>query len=114
MIVWLGATANAATLITPFVSSRPMQIPFVVVTNVGTSPLTVSVSCNDQFGASVAPVLDSCTGIPVDPVKSCFQNLPNDVDVFCTISGSSAKMRASLSVYDVPSDSYSVVPATKK
>ena len=116
LTVALCGTAQADTLQTSFAVANAGQRLDCVVTNVGTTPITVTVTLTNLFGTTITPSLDLCNGIPLGPGKTC-QVLPaTDTDAFCTVVSSSSKVRAAIIVFGPLGSgrpTVTVFPATK-
>jgi hypothetical protein len=117
-LVLSGSIAHAVTLSTPTLSVGVAQTGVCVVTNVGTTPIEVSVELFDSAGLKVVPTGDNCAAFPTqNPHKRCFVIAPEGVEVSCVIQSSSRNVRGVLQVQDTSTNSSSlvaVVPATAK
>jgi hypothetical protein len=112
-----GSIAHAVTLSTPTIPAGPDQQNECVVTNVGTTPVTLSVDLFNEAGLRVGNVADFCSAVPLAPHRRCFVLAGEDVDVSCVIESSSRNVRAALAVGDISTFAFrtvAVVPATAK
>jgi hypothetical protein len=112
----VSSAAPAATFTTPTVLVSPNQRIQCLVTNVGKSDLTVSVSLLTGNGI-VTPYGDTCNSPapPLAPNKSCSVSRTfGDGGGFCRVVAKGSQLRASITVDDSGGKFDMVVPATKK
>jgi hypothetical protein len=117
-LVLVGSIAHAVTLSTPNVAVGVAQTSLCIVTNVGTTPVEVSVELFDEAGFKVVSTGDNCAAFPTqDPHRRCFVVAPEGANVSCVIQSSSRNVRGAIVVQDTSTTSSSlvaVVPATAK
>jgi hypothetical protein len=101
----LAAPAHTATFSTPMLQGASGGE--CLVSNVGTSPVNLTVTLYNPSGGVVAPSFSTC-GTSLGAGETCLVNKSGSVALRCTVDASSTKIRAALSV------SGQAVPATKK
>jgi hypothetical protein len=115
VLLAVSTLASAATYSTSIVTSYAGQSSMgCVVSNVGTTPIDLTVTFFDVTGASVAPVYNGC-GSSVAAGASCLVLLDGTVTQFarCSVNASSSKIRAAL-ILDNSAATLLSVPATRK
>ena len=109
LLLAFATPAAAVTLTTPFLITGTGAC---VVTNIGTKPITASVTIVDAVGGVVTPASNTCTG-PIAAKTTCaVATGPLDVAIVpngfhCTVTTSSGKVRV------VAAAQQGMLPATK-
>ena len=114
LVAGLVAPTYAATFSTAHVSAGSGELLECTVTNVGTTPVTVTVTWNDFNGSPIVPNAESCSFWSGAPGSSCVVGLGLGGDGSCIIDSSSSKVRAMVAIYNNSGGVDAVIPATKK
>jgi hypothetical protein len=112
-LVLTSGVAQAAKLSTPLVGVGAGRVLQCIATNVGTSPVTISIKLYDVDGNAIVANSDSCVLAPVEPHASCSaQPLVGQV-ASCVVESASRNVRAAAEVFSGP-NIVIVVPATAR
>jgi hypothetical protein len=109
-LVALAGTAHATTLCSPILPGAADKLAQCAVTNVGTKPITVTISAIDLNGVDVTANTECQPTL--DPGKSCQTYATVGSSAYCRFVTSSSKVRATLNVFG-PNGFIDSIPATK-
>jgi hypothetical protein len=108
---------GAATLFsTPQVPANNGQLPYCLVTNVDTKPITVTMELVDFFGDTITPDFDGCPVPPATlaPRETCQVAASPNSQMSCRVTSSSKKIRAALNLFNGTTSTLEVqAPATR-
>jgi hypothetical protein len=108
--------AAATVLTTPGVPANNGQIPVCVLTNVDKMPITVTVQLFQDQTGKPEPSSNDCPVPPATlaPGTGCQAQLVANIQAYCVVTTSSAKVRAALDLFNGTTSALEVVvPATK-
>jgi hypothetical protein len=113
----VAGTARAVDLYTPLARIQATSTLWCSITNVGPSPIDITVTGYNQSGVLVVPLNDVCGlgfGGVLPAGQTCHSIFSGPKEIRCAFNASSSKVRAHLMINDNAGDTISSVPATKK
>jgi hypothetical protein len=117
LVAALAAPSAAGTYNTTPVQTAATEGLQCMISNVGTAPVTVTAVLLDVTGAAITPVGDVCQsgfGGELPAGATCGVVYAGSTFARCTVTASSSRIRAALSVVDNTGRMTLSVPATKK
>jgi hypothetical protein len=110
----IAASARAGTYSSPFLRTPSVSYALdCVVSNVGSTPLTLTVTLYDGFGGVISPDFDACNPNTQVPGGTC-SVYKLGASGRCVVEVGSSKIRAVLTVRTTGELLVAAVPLTKK